>query len=676
VSNRLAHEKSPYLLQHAHNPVDWFPWGEEAFARARQLDRPIFLSVGYSTCHWCHVMERESFENAQVAAFLNASFVSIKVDREERPDVDRIYMGFVQATTGSGGWPMSVWLTPERAPFYGGTYFPPRDAYGRPSFLTVLEGVAKAWADNREEVLTSGSEVLRRMAEINAPEAEGEPPGARALAAGAAVFKQLWDEQFAGFGSAPKFPRPVSFMFLEREAVRSGDAALSDMCRRTLLAMGHGGMYDQLGGGFHRYSVDREWHVPHFEKMLYDEAQLVETLAEAHAVRPDAELARLTRETVAYVERDLGADASGAFHAAEDADSALVAGGQERAEGAFYVWTDAEFRQVTGVVAEAAARHFGVLPAGNANDPHGELTGKNILHIMAPGDEQTIARARAALFAARSTRPRPHLDDKILGAWNALMIRALAVAAGYLGEPAWVARAVRAAHGVLGALWDGRRLARRLAGGEVGAPGQLDDHAALVRALVALYEATFDPAWLATARAIADVMDATFWDTTHGGWFASRGDDPSLALRLKDDYDGAEPSGTSLAILAALELGEHTDDELRLGKAARTLATLGGRLGSQPHAMPLALVAADWQLAGPTHVVIAGAADDARTQALATAARRRFMPRKILILADEAARRRVPWLAGMEARDGVPCAYVCRNRACELPVIDPAAITG
>jgi uncharacterized protein YyaL (SSP411 family) len=687
MPNRLAREHSPYLLQHAENPVDWYPWGEEAFARARAEDRPIFLSIGYSTCHWCHVMERESFESREVADVLNAHYVAIKVDREERPDVDRLYMTFVQATTGSGGWPMSVWLTPELEPFFGGTYFPPKDAYGRPGFITVLEGVHKAWREDNAEVRKSGAEVMRRLREINADDPPGEAPGVPALQGAARVLTQLFDQRFAGFGSAPKFPRPVNLSFLLREGRRAGDAVLGDMVVRTLRAMGAGGMYDQLGGGFHRYSVDREWHVPHFEKMLYDQAQLVETLGEAYAGSRDAELARLARETVAYLERDLGDAATGAFFSAEDADSPVAPGSHERAEGAFYVWTQAEVERVAGADAGVIIQHYGVLPGGNADDPHGELTGKNVLHAREGGVAETakamglavteveaqLARGRAALLAVRGQRPRPHLDDKVLTGWNGLMIHGLVVAAGHLGEPAWDTLAARAAEGVLTAAWDGKTLHRRIRKGHVGLPAQLDDFAALARACLALYQATFEPRWLERGHALVTIMHERFWDEAAGGWYATPGDDPSLRLRLKEDYDGAEPSGTSLAMLACFELAELTGDDRHAQRAHEQLALLAGRLRQQPHAMPLGLVAVDWALGGASHVVIAGAKDDPRTRALHRVARAAFVPRRVILSASDAGAG-LPWAHAMTAVDGAPAAYVCRNRACERPVTTPEAL--
>jgi len=469
--NRLAAEHSPYLLQHKDNPVDWYPWGEEAFARARTEAKPIFLSVGYSTCHWCHVMEHESFENGDIAAILNRDFIAIKVDREERPDVDRVYMTFVQATTGSGGWPMSVWLTPSLQPFYGGTYFPPSARWGRPGFAEILEEIARVWREERDKVEQSAAHIVDRLRSVRASGGRAPVPGVDVLARAVEEFAVSFDRRRGGFGTAPKFPRPSELLFLLREHARTGATEPRDCALVTLRAMALGGMRDHIGGGFHRYSVDAEWRVPHFEKMLYDQAQLVLAYLEAAQVTGDAFFADVAAETLEYVRRDL-ADPGGAFYSAEDADSVPPEHAHEahphKMEGAFYIWPDAEVGEVLGEEAEIFRARYGVRPSGNAPaDPQGEFTGKNLLYTARSLDDiasstgrtvdqvqASLAESRAALMARRSTRPRPHLDDKVLTAWNGLMIAAFARAARVLATgTTYLADAQRAATFIKTHVW-------------------------------------------------------------------------------------------------------------------------------------------------------------------------------------------------------------------------------
>jgi uncharacterized protein YyaL (SSP411 family) len=469
-TNRLSQEKSPYLLQHAHNPVDWRPWGKEAFEESKKTNRPIFLSIGYSTCHWCHVMERESFENEAIAKILNDNFVCIKVDREERPDVDRIYMTYVQATTGGGGWPMSVWLTPELTPFVGGTYFPPEDRYGRPGFPTVLQRISEAWHRDREKIVASSREVIDRLrSDTQSGKADGAAVSHEVLDAGFALFRRSFDERRGGFGGAPKFPRPVSLNFLLRYHARIKNKEALDMVVKTQRAMAKGGMNDQLGGGFHRYSVDADWFVPHFEKMLYDQAQLAISYLEAYQISGDRSLADSARQIFDYVLRDM-LDKDGGFYSAEDADSVIdPAKPEEKGEGAFYIWTQAEIEKLLG---ETAAKYFcyqfGVKPTGNVDhDPQNEFTGKNILflahtteetaaHFKASAGEvaSSIAASKTKLLAERSKRVRPHLDDKVLTAWNGLMISAFAKGGAILSEPRYSKAAHRAADFILARLYD------------------------------------------------------------------------------------------------------------------------------------------------------------------------------------------------------------------------------
>jgi uncharacterized protein YyaL (SSP411 family) len=508
MTNRLARERSPYLLQHAHNPVDWYAWGPEAFDRARREDKPIFLSIGYSTCHWCHVMEHESFEDASVAQVLNEHFVSIKVDREERPDVDRVYMMFVQATTGAGGWPMSVWLTPDLQPFFGGTYFPPTSRWGRPGFVEILEQLSRAWRTERTQIVDSAADVIERLRASSG--ADGAAPdrapiaGLDALETGIAAFGQAFDARHGGFGGAPKFPRPSELVFLLHAHALTGSHEARRMAVETLRAMALGGLRDQIGGGFHRYSVDAEWRVPHFEKMLYDQAQLAIAYLEAAQVTGEEFYAVVAEDTLEYVRRDLTSP-EGAFFSAEDADSEVpshagAAEPAEKREGAFYVWTAGEIARLTAADAPIVSRRFGVEPRGNAPaDPQGEFADQNILYIAQPIDDiaarvgvseadvmDALGRARETLFAARETRPRPHRDDKVLTAWNGLMIAAYARAARVLVDSPrrdeWRGMAERAAGWIRDHLWqpDTRTLLRRYRDGEAAIEGFCEDYAYLV----------------------------------------------------------------------------------------------------------------------------------------------------------------------------------------------------
>jgi uncharacterized protein len=682
--NRLAREKSPYLRQHADNPVDWYPWGDEAFARARREDKPIFLSIGYSTCHWCHVMERESFAQPATAKLMNESFVNVKLDREERPDVDRVYMAFVQASTGGGGWPMSVFLTPSLEPFYGGTYFPPGDAHGRPGFPTLLARIAQLWVEKRPELVSSATNILKQIGEgetLPAPVDVGTDVGTRALQA----FQQLFDNEYAGFGRAPKFPRPAVYDFLLGHFAKGGEEIAADMTLATLVLMARGGMYDHLGGGFHRYSVDRLWHVPHFEKMLYDQAQLVRSYVEGWQLTHDPELARIAVETCDYVLRDLVEPTGGGFYSAEDADS-LPPGETDphhKKEGAFYVWSKRDLDAHLGADADLFGRAYAVEDNGNAEDPHGELTGMNVLHAISTDAklaEETgrqdvadaLAKARATLFAVREKRARPSRDEKILAAWNGMMIGAMARAASALVEPRLLAAAQRAARFVTTTLWDGERLYRRWAEGETAIDAYLDDHAQLAAGLVDLYEADFDPAWLLLAEKLVDRAIARFADDQGGGFFATTGEDKTVLLRMKDDYDGAEPSGNAVMAMTMLRLAEMLDRPDLRERATGVFRAVSSRLKEIPHAVP-ALVAA-WEFAerSPAQVVIAGDPRAADTQALLRVVRSRHLPHKVVLLADEANQAalgaRLPWVAAMTPLSGRAAAYVCRNKTCDRPV--------
>ena len=702
MSNRLALERSPYLLQHAENPVDWYAWGEEAFARARQEDKPIFLSIGYSTCHWCHVMEHESFENAEVAAALNRDFVSIKVDREERPDVDRVYMMFVQATTGAGGWPMSVFLAPDLRPFFGGTYFPPSSRWGRPGFTDVLAEIARAWRDERERILESAATILDRLRGATASdEAAGDRApvaGVDALETGVAAFVQSYDGRHGGFGGAPKFPRPSELIFLLHAHAVSGSYQARQVALGTLDAMALGGIRDHVGGGFHRYSVDAEWRVPHFEKMLYDQAQLVLAYLEAAQVSGESFYAQVAEDTLEYVVRDM-TSADGAFYSAEDADSLPAAGATEKREGAFYVWSAAEIDGLFGDDAPVVRRRFGIEDGGNAlADPQGEFAGENILHLAQSIDEvaarserpaaeveAVLERARRVLFEARSRRPRPHLDDKVITAWNGLMIAAFARAARVLVDSprrdAWRRAAERAATALRTHLWrdDARRLSRRYRDGQAAVDGFCEDYACLTWGLLELFQATGDGAWLDWALDLVRTQTTLFRDERDGGWFSTTGEDATVLLRMKEDYDGAEPAAASVTVRNLLALGHVVSDPALVEAARRALERYGPQIGQVARVMPMMLAnVAIWH-GGAPQVVIAGAPGAPDTLALERVVARKYTPGLIQIprppaRVDERLDARAPWLAAMTDRDGRATAYVCRDFACREPTTAPAAL--
>jgi len=674
LPNQLINEKSPYLQQHAHNPVDWHPWGAAAFDKARSEDKPIFLSIGYSTCHWCHVMERESFESDTIAGLLNRFFVPVKVDREERPDVDRIYMTFVQASTGSGGWPMSVFLTPDLKPFFGGTYFPPDNRYGRPGFGAILQRIAEAWSRERERIVQSSSDVVTQLAQYTASPAASGVADQSVLDAAFQHLRRMFDSAHGGFGAAPKFPRPVVFNFLLRYYARTRRQEALDMTLETLRAMANGGMHDQLGGGFHRYSVDEHWFVPHFEKMLYDQAQLVISYLEAFQITHDPFYAGIARSTLDYVLRDM-THPEGGFYSAEDADSVIdPAQPKVKGEGAFYVWTADELRQALGDDFAAFAASYGVEETGNVqDDPHGEFPGKNILYVRQAAPAQ-LEQAKAKLLELRSHRVRPHLDDKILTAWNGLMISAFAKAAQVLDDPRYLTAAQRATNFILTRLYSSGTLLRRFRDGDAAIHGFLDDYAFFTNSLLDLYEADFDPKHLEAALAFAAKMRELFEDPEDGAFFSTAVGDPSLVLRMKDDYDGAEPSGNSVALLVLLRLAHLTDRADYREAADRTLRALASKIAAQPVAVPQMLVALDYALGPRREIVIAGDPQAELTRAFLSHTRARFLPRTITLLASDGARaalaRFFPAAANMEPIAGQPTAYVCQDYVCQLPTIE------
>jgi len=706
MPNRLAAERSPYLLQHADNPVDWYPWGDEAFARARAEDKPIFLSIGYSTCHWCHVMAHESFEDQSIAAVLNRDFVPVKLDREERPDIDRVYMTFVQATTGAGGWPMSVWLTPDLQPFYGGTYFPPTAQWGRPGFIDVLAEISRAWRDERVRIRESAAGIVDRLKQVTG--ADGSAPdrspvaGRSAIDEGIAAFAQAFDQRHGGFGGAPKFPRPSEMVFLLEAQAMTGDAGARHMALESLRAMSLGGIRDHLGGGFHRYSVDAEWRVPHFEKMLYDQAQLVLAYLDAAQVSSEPYYASVAEDTLDYVLRDL-TDADGGFYSAEDADSPVPGDdddvhGKEQREGAFYVWTVAEMEALLGNDAEIVGKRFGVEPDGNAlADPQGEFRGQNILYVAQsvedlaartgrPAEDVVtiLANARQTLFDARAIRPRPHLDDKVITGWNGLMIAAFARAARVLAESPrrgdWLAAARRAAAAARARVWQAGsgRLLRRYRDGEAAIDAFCEDYACLVWGLTELFQATGDGEWLDWALELTDTQTALFFDEADGGWFSTTGEDPTVLLRLKEDYDGAEPAAASVTVRNLLTLGRLVGDEALVARAGRTLERYGTQVGRVTRVMPLMVSnIARWH-AGPVEIVIAGV-DDPDAYALEPEIARYYLPWAVQVPirseAERAGLTRLPWLQAIAVPEGNAAVYVCRDFTCRAPMTDTETLT-
>jgi len=683
-TNRLAHETSPYLLQHAHNPVDWYPWGPEAIAKAKTEDKPIFLSIGYSACHWCHVMERESFENEAVAAVLNGHFISIKVDREERPDLDEIYMAAVQAMTGSGGWPMSVFLTSDLKPFYGGTYFPPDERFGRPGFKTLLARIAEAWETRRGEVTDSATKLSEHISDIltSTLEQSGSITG-DLVAKAARDLAKSYDADAGGFGGAPKFPSSPSIQLLLREHARTGDVQLLEMATHTLDRMAQGGMYDQIGGGFARYSVDAEWLVPHFEKMLYDNAQLAEAYVEAWQATGNIFYKQIAQDTLDYVLRDLR-DARGGFHSSEDADS-------EGEEGKFYVWSFDEIVAVLGDSdAKVAAAWYNLSKGGNFDSHEAYHRSMNILHTPRPATEvaaelglspeQFDAKRQEInqkLFDARTKRVRPGLDDKVLTSWNALMITAFARGYQALGDERYRQAAAEAANFILRDMTRDGALLHTHRAGDSRLPAYLDDYAFLANALVDLYEADFDPRWLVEADRLAQQMLDKFWDEARAGFFFTSDDHTDLLVRTRASQDGATPSGASVAAYALLRIAKFRDKPEYYDRAQTLLEAQYRYLAEAPRAFTKMLIAVDFFVNTPKEVAIVGPKHAPDTQALLAAVRGRFLPNKIVAYYDPAAAnatdtvKAIPLLEGKSPVKSAPAAYVCENFACKQPVTTP-----
>ncbi len=677
-TNRLANETSPYLLQHAHNPVDWFPWGPDALTRARLLDRPIFLSIGYAACHWCHVMERESFEDEETAAFLNERFIAIKVDREERPDLDQVYMGAVQAMTGGGGWPMSVFLTPDGRPFYGGTYFPKAPGHGLPSFRQLLEGIDKAWREQRGELEAAGARLVGQLAQ-QARNSVGPTPQPDLLDAAVTLIEQSFDHHNGGWGGAPKFPQPMTIEFLLRRAA-AGDRRALPIARRSLDKMADGGLRDQLGGGFHRYATDAVWLVPHFEQMLYDNAQLARSYLHAWALTGEERYGAVATGTLSYILRRLTTD-DGAFASSEDADT-------EGVEGATFVWRADEVREALGDDAALFSTAYGVTDGGN-------WEGATILSRVRPAEdlarlygipaaevEKKLEAARARLLLRRDRRPQPARDDKALASWNGLAIGALAdgarlvEAAGFEGlADRYLAAARRAADVILGGLLgeDGR-LGRSWKDGRATGQGVLDDYANLAEGLLALYEATFDERWFTTARQLADAILARFVDPD-GGFFDTAIDHERLVTRPKDVQDNATPSGSAVATLVLLRLAAFSGESRYREAAERALTTITPFIARYPTAFAMWLQAIDLALAPVAEVAIVGDPGDEATRALLGVARGGYAPNRVVALrASEGVPTSVPLLEERTLVKGRPTAYVCRGFACRLPVTDPEAL--
>lgn len=688
--NKLINEKSPYLLQHAYNPVDWHAWGGEAFEKAKKEDKPIFLSIGYSTCYWCHVMEREVFEVDSIAEEMNRIFVNIKVDREERPDVDRVYMSALQSMTGSGGWPMSMFLTNDLKPFYGATYVPPKAKYNMPGFEDLIHQLETAWKTRRDEVNKSGEDIINHIREASANVKSEAKLTSEMLLSGAKQFKNGFDEDYGGFGSAPKFPRPPGINFLLRVYNRFDDKESLQMIIRTLFQMARGGMYDHIGGGFHRYSVDRYWRVPHFEKMLYDQAQLVVNYTEAFLITGDNHFADTAKDILNYVSRVLTSP-EGGFYSAEDAESAIDAKDpHEKKEGAFYIWSKKEIDELLGEDAEIFNYYFGVDEYGNApqgSDPHSIFVEKNILYIAHSVSETSnkferstdevnriIEEGKKTLFEAREKRPLPHLDDKVLVTWNGLMISAFAKAHRTFGVTGYFEKAQKSADFILAKLYnenDGSLL-HRFRDGEAKIEGTLEDYAFFVQGLIDLYESSFDEKYLGFAVKLTETMISDFYDEENSGFFDTSGKDKSILVRTKEDYDSAEPTGNSIAILNLMRLSFIADKPGWYDKAYGSILSFSGKLEKMPYAMPQMLVALEYALNKPKQIIIAGKDKDVTAEYMIREVYKRFLPNSVLVRIDpEKAKESLTFASKVVLKEPVTTAYVCENFACKLPVDSP-----
>jgi uncharacterized protein len=667
-ANHLASEKSPYLQQHVYNPVDWYPWGEEAFERARKEDKPIFLSVGYSTCHWCHVMERESFEDENVATFLRENFISIKVDREERPDVDAIYMAAVQAMSGQGGWPMTVFLTPELNPFFGSTYFPPQPNFGRPSFMQLIGKIAEMWKNDKQSLVES-SQALTEAIKSNSKTSTGAELLSKEVVDHCyTYFTRAYDPHEGGWGNAPKFPRPVQFEFLFNYYFNYKNEEAKEMALFTLRKMANGGMRDQLAGGFHRYSVDQHWRVPHFEKMLYDNAQLIHSYVDAYQITHDSFYSDVASDTIDYVLREMTSP-EGGFYSAEDADS-------EGEEGTFYVWTSQELRDMLDPFdAKLALYYYGFMPQGNFEH------GKNVLHVSHTIEEASsafevtvdeikasLAKTRQLLHAERAKRVRPHLDDKILTSWNGMMIGAMARTGAVLGKQTYIEAAVRAANFI----WDNLRkdgeLLHRYRDGETKFSGYLETYAFLIQGLLHLYRATLDITWIRRALELQSEQDKKLWDEENGAYFMSQASS-DLVVRTKNEYDGAEPSGNSVAAINLLELASLTGDDSYADRAERTVNAVLASVQQYPFAMPLLMVAGQRILQGSKEIVLSGTSNK-EIDGYLSQIRDRYLPGVTLLVNTGDTKPLSEFAKSQVAIGNKATAYVCKERTCELPITE------
>jgi len=687
-TNRLFLESSPYLLQHAHNPVDWHPWGDEAFEKAKKLNRPVLLSVGYSTCHWCHVMEEESFEDEEIARYLNEHYIAIKVDREERPDIDAIYMSAVQALTGSGGWPMTVWLTPERRPFYGGSYFPARDGDRGASigFLSLLQKLKTIYASQQDKVIEGSRQITEAIRQQLAPQAGDDLPGAKVLHDAIAYYKVLFDSKYGGIAGAPKFPSSLPVRLLLRYYRRTGEAEVFQMARLTLDKMAAGGIYDQAGGGFHRYSTDQYWLAPHFEKMLYDNALLIVAYLEGFQVTGDDTYKRVVKEILGYVKRDMTSP-EGAFYSATDADSLTPQ--EHREEGYFFTWTPAELENALGKAdANVAAEYYGVRPSGN-------FEGRSILHISQSPDEiarrlnispdqfsRRIAAINERLCQVRRQRAHPLRDEKILTAWNGLMISAHAQAGLILGNSDYIDRAVRAAKFILEHLYINQRLYRSYKDGQARHNAYLDDYAFLIAALLDIFEATYDLQWLKKALALDETLAKHYEDMENGAFFMTADDHEVLIAREKPANDGAMPSGNSVAILNLLRLHTFTTRDSLRKRAEKGLTFFSRTLHSAPAALSEMLLAVDFFLDAPKEIIIVTPqkAND-KAKPFLTELRRQFVPNRIWIVVSEGKEleehaKIIPLVQGKTVQNGKAAAYVCEKGVCKLPTTDPQVFAG
>ena len=674
VPNRLSTESSPYLKQHADNPVEWYPWGPEALSRAQAEDKPILLSIGYSACHWCHVMAHESFDNPEIAALLNRHFINVKVDREERPDLDDIYQKSAQVFTGrSGGWPLTMFLTPNQEPFYGGTYFPPVPRHSLPAFPDVLRGVIEAYRNHPDEVRKNIERVKTGLHRVSTPKSSAEPLTDRLLDQAGTELAQWFDPVHGGFGESQKFPTVPPLNVMLRESVRKADPSLREKVLQQLRTMAAGGVYDHVGGGFHRYAVDVEWKVPHFEKMLYDNAQLVRLYLDGWRLTKEERFREVVEETLEYVRREM-THPDGAFYAAQDADS-------EGREGAFFVWTPEEIEAVLGrELGGEFCRLYGARPEGN-------FEGKNVLHRLGGGqraegldtEESVFKAARMRLLAARDKRAKPQRDENILTSWNAMMISALFDAAATFGVPAYRAAAEKALTFLLDYAFAHGRVCRTVAGGQGRLNGYLDDAAWLATALLDAFEATAHRWYLEQALAVTESLLSHFWDEAEGGCFFTSHDHERLIQRMKTGTDGAIPSGNAVATSVLLRLFSFTGEERYYERAGRILRVFQTVMAQNPYSASALLCTLDWWLTGPKEIVILGPGEHSVTQAMLTTVQQRYIPNRVVLTVEEAASSGISDLSLMKGKvclDGRPTAYVCQHRTCSPPVTDAQQLEG